>query len=82
LFFPQVGDVHPKSLPILHRLADLRAQRQGISSTTAQQLFLDRLGEMIQKGDALGIISHQQRAIVQAKLNARKADKDSLIENI
>jgi hypothetical protein len=42
---------HPnKSLPILRRLADLRAQRQGISSTIARQLFLDRLGVVIQRG--------------------------------
>jgi hypothetical protein len=63
LVFSTGGDVHPKSLPILHKLADLRAQRQGISSTVARQHFLDRLGVMIQKGNALGIISHQQRAV-------------------
>ena len=79
LVFSTGGDVHPKSLPILHRLADLRAQRQGISSTTARQLFLDRLGVMIQKGNALGIISHQQRAIFIER--ARKGDTEGAIEH-
>jgi hypothetical protein len=79
LVFSTGGDVHPKSLPILHRLADLRAQRQGISSTTARQLFLDRLGVMIQKGNALGIISHQQRAIFIER--ARKGDTEGAMEH-
>ena len=70
LVFSTGGDVHPKSLPILYRLADLRAQRQGISSTVARQHFLHRLGVMIQRGNALGIIRHQQRAV----FNNRKED--------
>ena len=67
LFFPIVfstgGAIHPKSLPILNRIAELKAGRLGVCPKLEKRRFLHRLGVALQIGNAYGIHSHMANAL-------------------
>ncbi len=68
LFFPIVfstgGAIHPKSLPIIERIAELKAGRLGMTFCQGgKKQILHRIGVGIQKGNAYCIHSHMASAL-------------------
>jgi hypothetical protein len=67
LFFPIVfstgGAIHPKSMPIIERIAELKAGRLGLSAKVEKKHILHRIGVGIQKGNAYCIHSHMASAL-------------------